>query len=707
MDKKVRKKGIIQIITIILYIIVHLQANSQLLDSITIHDLKEVVVQAQMQTTSPSSTTYTPTTKQKSAAQNAIDLLRQMAIPQITVNLVNQEVTTLSGSKISLFINYLPASSAEIEGLQTTDIRKVEYFDFPSDPRFNGSEHVVNIIIQPYEYGGYTKLSLAENFLTGFSNRASIYSKFAYKDMTFDLYAGSYNTNNHHNGKSSVSEYNLLDSSDKVFDVTRTETLKKSHYKNNEYPVSFRAVYETDNTLISNTIGFSFENTPIDYQNGFLNYSTNPMNNYNVFTKKKSVNRSLIWTGRYYFVLPHGFDFIITPGVTYNTNDYQYIYETNVQDATLIDNLSRETYYKLNLSTTLYKTLPRGHNIFLRLAGGTNHNDVHYRGSTYYDNNFYDHFASGTIGYNYTRNRFRVSVDAAIQWENNGINSFSVNEVYPLVNLSLAFSPSSQHSLNTYFHFGANFPGASVKSPNILQVNELLYQTGNPDLKLSRQISFNLQYNWIPSNKFSSSAFVEYLGEYGLFVPIYQYYNDGRALLKTYNTDEDYNRVKLGFSFNYRLLNGNLQLSAQPSLTIFKMSGLYDISYSPFSINASATYYLNNFYFQVSYQTPFKTIQGNNALNYRDNHSFYQLQGGWSKSGWNIRLSVINLFQSDWKSSIQTFYSPLYYDNQIGFGTQFHRRLNLSMTYTFNYGKKVIQQNEVSEQYDNQSAILK
>lgn len=52
-------------------------------DTLKTQELNEVVVQAQMQRTSSAKSTYTPSGKQKNAAQNAVDLLRQMAIPQI------------------------------------------------------------------------------------------------------------------------------------------------------------------------------------------------------------------------------------------------------------------------------------------------------------------------------------------------------------------------------------------------------------------------------------------------------------------------------------------------------------------------------------------------------------------------------------------------------------------------------------------------
>ena len=194
-------------------------------DSIKTQELNEVVVEAQMQQTSATSSTYIPNKKQKSSAQNAVDLLQQLAIPQITINLVDNAVTTISGQNVAIYINYLPASSQEIEGLLSADVRRVEYLDFPTDPRFNGSEHVVNFIMQRYEYGGYTKLTINENFLVGLSNRASVYSKFAYKRMCYDLYAGTSNHDNKHGGTSYIGKYTIQDKDGVAQDITRSEIL--------------------------------------------------------------------------------------------------------------------------------------------------------------------------------------------------------------------------------------------------------------------------------------------------------------------------------------------------------------------------------------------------------------------------------------------------------------------------------------------------
>ena len=250
-----------------------LGAKCQELDSIASEKLPEIVVKAQMQHTDASSSTYTPTTRQKTSAQNAIDLLRQLAIPQININLVDNAVTTPSGQNVAVYINYIPASAEEIEGLLTSDVRRVEYLDFPTDPRFQGNEHVVNFIMQQYEYGGYTKALINENFLVGkLSSRASIYSKFAYKRMTYDLYAGASNHDIKHTGASIIGDYILENTDGEPYHITRNEIFNNSHYKYNQYPVTFRAIYDSDNVQIANTVGFNFDQSPAAETSGCLSY---------------------------------------------------------------------------------------------------------------------------------------------------------------------------------------------------------------------------------------------------------------------------------------------------------------------------------------------------------------------------------------------------------------------------------------------------
>ena len=682
-----------------------LGAKCQELDSIASEKLPEIVVKAQMQHTDASSSTYTPTTRQKTSAQNAIDLLRQLAIPQININLVDNAVTTPSGQNVAVYINYIPASAEEIEGLLTSDVRRVEYLDFPTDPRFQGNEHVVNFIMQQYEYGGYTKALINENFLVGkLSSRASIYSKFAYKRMTYDLYAGASNHDIKHTGASIIGDYILENTDGEPYHITRNEIFNNSHYKYNQYPVTFRAIYDSDNVQIANTVGFNFDQSPAAETSGCLSYKPAKTEEYSYNRCEPYTSRYLVWSGNYYFILPRNFHLSVSPGINYGHTNNTYLYQTSGTD--VIVNESKENVWQFRGSATLYKKFTDRQNGFFRAWYGSISNDVSYFGSSPYDNDFLDTYAGAALGYNISNNKWNISTDVAVQWEKNKINDQSVSEIYPLLNVSAGFSPSQKHSLRAYFHFGANYPGASEKTPNTLQQNELMYYTGNPELGLSRQVTFNLSYNWMPSNKFSVLAFAQYFGEYNLYVPVYKPYNNGMALLRKFETDGDYNRTQIGMSFNYKLLNGNLQFAASPSISFYRMTGLFDIERNPFSCNVSATYYLGNFYFQTSYQTGSLTVQGNHGVIYKD-RDFYQIIAGWSRANWNIRVSAMNLFRNDWLCATNTLSTPLYSETRFANGNNFHRRLNLSIIYTFGYGKKVQRGNEVGVQSGASSAIMK
>lgn len=684
-----------------------LKVISQTRDTISTVKIKEVVVKAQMRRTDASSSTYIPTVKQRASAQNAIDLLKQLAIPQISINLMDNSVTTPSGQNVAIYINYIPASEEEMEGLSTSDVRQVEYLDFPTDPRFQGNEHVVNFIVQKYEYGGYTKATVNENFLVGrLSNRASVYSKFVYKRMTYDLYAGASNHNINHSGNSVLSLYNLKNEMGQAYQTTRNETLESAHLKYNQYPVTFRAVYDTDKMQIANTVGFNFDQTPLSEAKGILSFIPQQNTDYSYYKNEPSTSRYFVWSGNYYFILPHDFDLSVSPAMNYGHTNYSYLYQTSLPGSSSIANISKENVWQFRGSATLFKKITDKRSAFFRAWFGSTSNEVSYFGTSPYNNDFLDMYAGAALGYNFSNDKWTIRADAALQWEKNQINDQSVSEVYPLLNLSAGFSPSQKHSFRTYFHFGANYPGASEKTPNVLQQNELMYYTGNPNIGLSRQVTLYFSYNWIPTTIFSTSAFIQYFGEYNLYVPAYRPYQGGTALLRTFETDGNYNRTQIGVSFNYRLFDGNLQLAASPSVSFYRMTGIFDISRSPFYCNASATYYLGNFYFQAAYQTRSLTLQGNRGVIYKD-RDFYQILAGWSHSNWNIRISGMNLFRKDWLCATNLLSTSLYSETQLVEGNNFHQRLNLSVTYTFGYGRKVKRGNEVGEQSGAASAIMK
>lgn len=94
-----------------------------------------------------------------------------------------------------------------------------------------------------------------------------------------------------------------------------------------------------------------------------------------------------------------------------------------------------------------------------------------------------------------------------------------------------------------------------------------------------------------------------------------------------------------------------------------------------------------------------------NTIYHKSN--YYSLTAGWSDLDWNIRLSVYNFLNKGWENSTSEFKTTLYSEASTNYGNNYHPRINISVTYTFGYGKKVQRGNEVGEQSGAASAILK
>ena len=228
-------------------------AQTESTDTVKSHELQEVVVEGAQQRASVKMTTYTAPKQAKEAAIDANDLLQRMAIPELRIDPVSKAVSTASGQSVTLFINYVQAEAQDITGLRTTDVKSVQYLDYPEDPRFKGVPHAVNFIVQEYEYGGYTKLTHSEFAGSGYTNQGSVFSKFAYKKMVYDLYAGWDYVTSNDVGSSSLATYRLPSAT-----IERNQIWESSDFSYIDVPVTFRASYNTDKVQIINTVGYSF-----------------------------------------------------------------------------------------------------------------------------------------------------------------------------------------------------------------------------------------------------------------------------------------------------------------------------------------------------------------------------------------------------------------------------------------------------------------
>lgn len=229
-------------------------------DTIAAKQLGEIVVEASYQNSSATVTSYIPTSRQKSASQTGVDLLNRMAIPQLALG-NGTSISTAANQPVAIFINGLPATGADMTNIRTTDVARVEYYEYPSDARFLGNAHVVNFIVKEYAYGGYVKGTIAESFIAN-DGQANLFGKLQIRKMTVEVGVGGSYANSSHNYTETVEHYRIPNSSGAMSEIDRVESVAKADYLNRLFWPSLRMVYRTDKATISNTVGAAIDNTP-------------------------------------------------------------------------------------------------------------------------------------------------------------------------------------------------------------------------------------------------------------------------------------------------------------------------------------------------------------------------------------------------------------------------------------------------------------
>lgn len=333
-------------------------------------------------------------------------------------------------------------------------------------------------------------------------------------------------------------------------------------------------------------------------------------------------------------------------------------------------------------------------------------NRLQYTGNASYSDRFSNPFVAGQLCYQAQIQKFSLYADAGVLWERTSINTIKNDDIYPYVHFNIRYTPNKKNAFSAYFQFANNTPGIDQKASDLLRDNEVRYITGNPSLDNSRHITFNVAYTWLPSNVFNMSAYGRYFELFDRFITAYEPFDNGHALLRTYINNGNYVQSEIGIAGILNLLNKSLQLYVSPTQKFYRSTGVFDKSSYPFQITAQATYYLKQWYFQAYYQSAQKIMFEDSPVTYKS-RDFYSISAGWANADWNIRLTANNIFNSQWDTANRYIQAPLYSEHRTTYGTNSHARLNLSVTYTFGYGKKVQRGNEVGEQSGASSAIMK
>lgn len=670
-------------------------------DSIRTENLNEVVVEARMQTTSATVSTYIPTSRQKNASQTGTDLIDQMGIPQLKVTL-GSNIETNSGKPVAVYIDFIPASENDLKAMRMSDVRKVEYYEYPSDPRLQGNPYVVNYIMAKYEYGGYVKGFDHTNLLS-YSEQLLGNVRLQYRKMTYDLMGYGWGMTNDHYGSELTETYRLpqTDGTVKVFDRYSNTTSSKE--RRQQYFAAFKATYNSDKIQAATQINGSINRKPHSDRNGEVVYSPADYPSTVYTSALNNTSKFLSYNGYYFFALPKGNSIAFTPSYTYSHTEQNSSYTENGYAPILNGATDNTNQVKGDLKFN--HDFGRYGNLLGFVRGAYEYNRTRYRGTA----NSLDKAKSSRFGvganYNITVGNFYGTTGFGWDWDRLQFGDMTDRPSSPWFDLSLQYGFREKHSVSTTFHYSSWQPSPSYKSENIIQSTPLMSYTGNPNLVPSKSYDIDLRYTWLPNNDYSFSAFAWAWIVGNRYA--YDYEATSTGVLRTIKQPMgNFAQGKYGISGTLRFFDRKLMLTGQVGQVLNHNGYPYSVNHSYIDWYARVRYYIGNWNFTATYISDNGSADGcmNGIWNY--GKSDWYLTVGWSDSDWNIRADIINFSRWNWRSDRQKMRSKYYDTTEIMLNGQSHALIQLSATYTFGFGKKVSSDNEPGVSGAASSGIL-
>lgn len=315
--------------------------------------------------------------------------------------------------------------------------------------------------------------------------------------------------------------------------------------------------------------------------------------------------------------------------------------------------------------------------------------DIKYHGTTDSESNEKLLFLNCILGYSYRFGPLSLGISGGYIYNHSSSGINKREESSPFIGINVYYSPTPKHSFSLSANYNNQNPHASEIVADIIQVNNFLYVTGDPNANGTKIINSQFSWTWIPTNmiRFGVSGF--YKGKYDIIVPLYTTYAEGTALLRKAVNNGNQHTGDIYINFGLNNIANCISFTIGPSLYINNETGIYKNTLANFNYRASVDFLLKNgFSLFAAFYGPRKLYKTGEII---ESSFSYNLGGRWSWKGLKVSLDLHNIFGGqDW--SVKKSFNSEYYSTSNTNASKYNRySVKLSLSYTFSYGKKQVE----------------
>lgn len=647
--------------------------------------MKEMVVGGSLVQREVDHVNCIPTAKQKKHSHSGFELIRNMMIPDLTVNTEKGVVTTPAGPA-GLYINGRLASAREVKTLRPKDIVRIEYHDMPTG-KYASEKAVLNYVLKESTDGGYTEVDALQGvgYLKGDYN---VVSKYTFGKFSANIWAG-YSIENPKEDFTSLEHFELQKPVDKNTSYAHSDCMDKRRY------VNLSLTRQTPTVTWMIRPGLEYNGNREESHNASVAYNDLRFDSVGLMTNEKTTKPTLFIYYNNKMSDTKNLELIYDGYYARNTYNREYNEDMSVRSDVKEDYL----YSKFNANYSI--NLPKQNSLTFSLHEYLRLSEDNYGGSTSSTQKLRSSETIFFVDYSKSWNRTAMmSFNPGVSYLDYKLQGLgSVRHVSPRLQAYASWMPDRVQRLMLSFSLGNTFPSLGSLNNAEQIVDRVMLRRGNPDLSNSTLYGPSFTYSL---NKKKWSASFRYFYWYSSNAIVNTYSAMGERMLNTFSSDVSSHEQSATLSFVWKP-NDDFNVKCKGEYNDFRCKGAVSEHLVNLHGGLEAIYYVGDFSFSGSVSSKEKSLV---SEQYHCEMPWqYELSAEWSNDNWSVILQANNLFMHN-NEMYRTLSADMYSLSERTYSKKDNAFASAKIIYTIDYGKKVRHSQKFSAKA-TESCILK